>query len=242
MDEFAFNPTHVVPPGGLASWTAPDPARPTARLDELLPLQLLARQGDWAQVLCSNGWMTWVDGRLLVALPHPPPAAGGPPARTADPRPALAEAEAALARYRALLEDLAAGTLDLEAFRERSRGLRVGLAVDGEALWVFDPVHDRWCYCDGLQLQTYAATDRRPPASAPTPSPAPSATPSATPPSPAPSATPPTAAPSATPSETPPTAAAPSPTPPPGPAPTPAASPGPAPTPGPYAPTQAGEP
>ncbi|MFI8455217.1 hypothetical protein [Kitasatospora sp. NPDC085464] len=171
MDEFVFSPTHVAPPGGLASWTAPDPARPSARFDALLPLQLLGRQGDWAQVLCSNGWSAWVDGRLLVALPQPPPAAGGPPARTADPRPALAEAEAALARYRALLEDLAAGTLDLEAFRERTRGLRVGLVVDGEALWAFDPVHDRWCFCDGLQLQTYAATDRQPAPAAPEPSP-----------------------------------------------------------------------
>ncbi|MEV7028104.1 hypothetical protein, partial [Kitasatospora sp. NPDC093558] len=102
----------------------------------------------------------WVDGRLLITLPDAPPAAGGPPARTADPRPALAEAAAALERHRALLERLATGALDLESFREQTRGLRVGLVVDGEALWVFDPVHDRWCYCDGLQLQTYAATDR----------------------------------------------------------------------------------
>ncbi|MFJ8473374.1 hypothetical protein [Kitasatospora sp. NPDC094011] len=160
MDEFAFCPTHVAPPGGLASWAAPDPAQPSTRLDPLLPVRLIADQGDWAQVLCSNGWTAWVDGRLLVALPEPPPAAGAPPARTADPRPALAEAEAALARHRALLEDLAAGTLDLESFRERTRGLRIGLVADGESLWLFDPVHDRWCYCDGLQLQTYAATDR----------------------------------------------------------------------------------
>ncbi|MFD8707536.1 hypothetical protein ACFV1W_33970 [Kitasatospora sp. NPDC059648] len=176
MDEFAFRPTHVAPPDGMATWTAPDPARPSARLDPLLPVRLIARQGDWAQILCSNGWTAWVDGRLLVALPQPPPAAGGPPARTADPRPALAEAETALARHRALLEDLAAGTLDLEAFRARTRGQRIGLVADGEALWVFDPVHDRWCYCDGLQLQTYAATDRPPPAPVSTPvSPVPAA-------------------------------------------------------------------
>ncbi|MFF7988929.1 hypothetical protein ACFZDG_03925 [Kitasatospora xanthocidica] len=188
MDDFAFRPTHVAPPGGLASWAGPDPARTSARLDALLPVQLLGHHGDWAQVLCSNGWTTWVDGRLLIALPQPPPTAGGPPSRTADPRPALADAEAALARYRALLEDLAAGTLDLESFRENARGLRVGLAVDGEELWVFDPVHDRWCYCDGLQLQTYAATDRPPPsspgpaptrASARTPAPAPTPVPGA---------------------------------------------------------------
>ncbi|WP_063752550.1 hypothetical protein [Streptomyces sp. NRRL S-350] len=224
MDEFVFRPTHVAPPGGLASWAAPDPARPSAGLDALLPLQLLGRQGDWAQVLCSNGWSTWVDGRLLVALPQPPPAAGGPPARTADPRPALAEAEHVLARYRALLEDLAAGTLDLEAFRDRSRGLRVGLVVDGEALWVFDPLHDRWCYCDGLQLQTYAATDRRPPSPSASPSPSPSVSPS---PSPSPSPGPGRAAGPAPKPDTAPTTA-------PGTSPPPAHSP--------YAPTRVGEP
>ncbi|MFJ2581649.1 hypothetical protein [Kitasatospora aureofaciens] len=183
MDEFAFRPTHVAPPAGMATWAAPDPARPSARLDSLLPVRLISRQGDWAQILCSNGWTAWVDGRLLITLPDAPPAAGGPPARTADPRPALAEAEGALARYRAMLESLAAGALDLESFQDRARGLRVGLVVDGGALWVFDPVHDRWCYCDGLQFQTYAATDR----ASPTPSPAPtSARAPSPPPSPAP--------------------------------------------------------
>ncbi|MFJ6618863.1 hypothetical protein ACIQOW_14960 [Kitasatospora sp. NPDC091335] len=182
MDEFAFRPTHVAPPDGLASWAAPDPARPSARLDALLPLQLLDRRGDWAMVGCSNGWTAWVDGRLLVALPQPPPTAGAPPARTADPRPALAGAGSALDRYRALLDDLATGTLDLEAFRERTRGLRIGLVVDGGAVWLFDPVHDRWCYGDGLQLQTYAATDR--PAAPASPVPPPSGLPTAAGPAP----------------------------------------------------------
>ncbi|MGW2250817.1 hypothetical protein ACWCXH_11510 [Kitasatospora sp. NPDC001660] len=174
MDEFAFRPTHVAPPGGMATWAAPDPARPSARLDALLPVRLVSRQGDWAQILCSNGWSAWVDGRLLIVLPDAPPTADGPPARAADPRPALAGAEAALDRYRALLEGLAAGALDLESFRDQARGLRVGLVVDGEALWVFDQVHDRWCYCDGLQLQTYAATGRveQAPANRPAHSPA----------------------------------------------------------------------
>ncbi|KOV35029.1 hypothetical protein ADK60_10190, partial [Streptomyces sp. XY431] len=77
MDEFGFRPTHVAPPDGLPSWAAPDPAQPASPLDPLLPLQLLGRAGDWAQVLCSNGWTTWVDGRLLLSLPGAPPAATG---------------------------------------------------------------------------------------------------------------------------------------------------------------------
>ncbi|HJD82764.1 hypothetical protein ABZX88_04425 [Kitasatospora aureofaciens] len=229
MDEFAFRPTHVAPPGGMASWAAPDPERPSARIDPLLPVRLIAGHGDWAQILCSNGWTAWVDGRLLVALPQPPPAAGGPPARTADPRPALAEAEAALARHRALLEDLAAGTLDLETFRERTRGQRIGLVADGETLWVFDQVHDRWCYCDGLQFQTYAATDR--------PTPAPVSTP-VSPVSPAPTA-PPGAPGAATAAPTTPAQAPATTSPNPAPADAPTAAP---PVPGPYAPTRTGEP
>ncbi|MGW4892462.1 hypothetical protein ACWEQL_09375 [Kitasatospora sp. NPDC004240] len=155
-----FRPTHVAPQDGLPTWTVPDLSEPSARLDPLLPVQLIGRQGDWGHVMCANGWSAWVDGRLLVALPEEPRAPTQPLSRTADPRPALAEVERALGRYRTLLEDLVAGGTDLESFQERTRGLRIGLAVDGESLWVYDPVHDRWCYCDGLQLQTYAATAR----------------------------------------------------------------------------------
>ncbi|MGW6915116.1 hypothetical protein ACWGB8_15075 [Kitasatospora sp. NPDC054939] len=170
MTEFDFRPTHVAPRDGLPTWTAPDPMQPSTRLDPLLPVQLIGREGDWGHIMCANGWSAWVDGRLLVSLPEEPTTATQPRGRTADPRPALAEVERALGRYRALLEDLAAGGTDLEAFRDRTRGLRIGLAIDGDSLWVFDPVHDRWCYCDGLQLQTYAAT-ARPTSNGPGPAP-----------------------------------------------------------------------
>ncbi|SPF02497.1 hypothetical protein SMA5143A_3252 [Streptomyces sp. MA5143a] len=173
-----FLPTHVVPPGGLPAWEAPDPARPTVPLDALLPVQLLDRLGDWGQVLCANGWSAWVDGRLLVAVPQAPPAAGTGPARTADPRPLLARAEEALARYRTEAEALAAGRLDGGAFRDRMKGLRIGVVVDGDSLWLFDAAHERWVYCDGTRLSTFAVAgepqeDPGPPAAA-APAPAPS--------------------------------------------------------------------
>ncbi|MFF7262573.1 hypothetical protein ACFZCL_20150 [Streptomyces sp. NPDC008159] len=173
-----FLPTHVVPPGGLPAWEAPDPARPTVPLDALLPVQLLDRLGDWGQVLCANGWSAWVDGRLLVAVPQAPPAAGTGPARTADPRPLLARAEEALARYRTEAEALAAGRLDKGAFRDRMKGLRIGVVVDGDSLWLFDAAHERWVYCDGTRLSTFAVAgepqeDPAPPAAA-APAPAPS--------------------------------------------------------------------
>ncbi|MER5452593.1 hypothetical protein ABT065_44430 [Streptomyces sp. NPDC002764] len=154
-----FRPTHVVPQQGMPAWEAPDPDRPTVALDPLLPVQLVERRGDWAHVLCANGWSAWVDGRLLVAVPLDPPAAGGPQARTPDPRPLLARAEQTLARYRAAVEDLAGGGLDGESFRGRTRGLRIGIVVDGESVWLYDTEQGRWVYGDGARLSTYATDD-----------------------------------------------------------------------------------
>ncbi|MFK4104357.1 hypothetical protein ACI2L1_30630 [Streptomyces sp. NPDC019531] len=156
-----FRPTHVVPGLGMPAWEAPDPARPTVPLDPLLPVQLVERRGDWAHVLCANGWSAWVDGRYLVAVPQDPPAPDAPLARSADPRPLLARADETLARYRAAVEELSGGRLDGEGFQGRTRGLRTGVVVDGEHVWLYDAQHGRWVYADGTRLSTYA-TDEGP--------------------------------------------------------------------------------
>ncbi|WP_318658065.1 hypothetical protein [Streptomyces dioscori] len=156
-----FRPTHVVPRDGMAAWDAPDPVRPTVPLDALLPVRLVERRGDWGHVLCANGWSAWVDGRLLVAVPQDPPAAGQPPARTADPRPLLARAEETLRRYRRHVEELAAGRLDLQAFHDLTKGIRAGIVLEGEAVWLYEAEHERWVYCDGTHATTYAT--REPP-------------------------------------------------------------------------------
>jgi hypothetical protein len=164
----AFRPTHVAPAAGLPAWTAPGDARPVARLDPLLPVQLTDRRGDWGHIVCSNGWSAWVDGRLLVTVPQGPPAAPGPPERTADARPLLARLEQALSRYRQLTEELAAGRIDGETFERRTRGERIGAVVDGGAVWLFDAGRERWCYCEAgsmARLTTYAAVE--PPSAAP---------------------------------------------------------------------------
>ncbi|MFI6857695.1 hypothetical protein [Streptomyces sp. NPDC050416] len=168
-----FRPTHVVPQNGMPAWEAPDPSRPTVDLDPLLPVQLLERQGDWGHVLCFNGWSAWVDGRRLVAVPQDPPAADGPLTRSADPRPLLSRAQEALARYRSAVEDLAGGS-DLESFRARTHGLRIGVVVDGESVWLYDAAHGHWVYADGTRATTYATdetprSDPEPPAPARTP-------------------------------------------------------------------------
>ncbi|MFF8386334.1 hypothetical protein [Streptomyces kanasensis] len=151
-----FRPTHVVPRHGMATWESPDTARPTVPLDPFLPVRLLERTGDWARVLCANGWAAWVDGRLLVSVPEDPPAAARDTARAADPRPLLTRAEESLGRYRRAVEDLAAGRSDGERFRRNTGGLRIGVVVDGEAMWLYDAGHERWLYCDGYRLAEYA--------------------------------------------------------------------------------------
>lgn len=68
VSETGYLPTHLVPEGGLPAWDQPDPGRPpVAQLDPRLPVQLLRTWDAWAEVLASNGWTGWVDGRLLVA-------------------------------------------------------------------------------------------------------------------------------------------------------------------------------
>ncbi|ANS62738.1 hypothetical protein SLINC_0514 [Streptomyces lincolnensis] len=160
-----FRPTHVVPQHGMPAWEAPDPARPTVPLDALLPVQIVERLGEWARVLCANGWSAWVDGRHLLAVPQDPPLPGGPLTPTADPRPLLARAEQTLARYRAAVEERTSGTLEGEAFQGRTRGLRIGVVVDGESMWLYDTDQARWVYADGTRLSTYA-TDEAPRATA----------------------------------------------------------------------------
>ncbi len=62
-----WTPTHLVPPGGMAAWIAPDPSRPPMlNLPERLELVVESRAGAWAQVRAVNGWRGWVDGRRLV--------------------------------------------------------------------------------------------------------------------------------------------------------------------------------
>jgi hypothetical protein len=64
-----FAPTHLVPVGGIITYAgAEQGGRENGRLDAGLAVQMIDHQGDWAKVLCSNGWSAWVDARKLI--PH----------------------------------------------------------------------------------------------------------------------------------------------------------------------------
>ncbi|MGW6572357.1 hypothetical protein ACWGAN_09265 [Streptomyces sp. NPDC054945] len=178
-----FRPTHVVPQEGLSAWEGPDVSRPTVPLDPFLPVQLLSRRGEWGEVLCANGWSAWVDGRLLVAVPHPPPTVGGrTPVRSEDPRPLLARGSEALERYRRAMDELASGRIDTDAFRRSVRGLRAGVVIDGESVWLYDENSGRWLYDDGDRMSTYAVVAGPGAPAAPEPEPAPRPPPTEVPP------------------------------------------------------------
>lgn len=60
----AFSPTHAAPAGGMPAWETPDSAGTTAAtLDADVRFRVTERRGDWARIVCSNGWSAWVDGR-----------------------------------------------------------------------------------------------------------------------------------------------------------------------------------
>ena len=61
-----WQPTHVVPSGGLPAWNEPSPDQPVATtLDGGVELAVAEQRGDWARVVAANGWEGWVDARAL---------------------------------------------------------------------------------------------------------------------------------------------------------------------------------
>lgn len=63
-------PTHDVGDGGAWAYDAADPTlAPVAALDPFLPVVVDRQWGDWAHVMCENGWQAWVAGRDLRPRP-----------------------------------------------------------------------------------------------------------------------------------------------------------------------------
>lgn len=67
-----FTPGNRVPPEGMDSWQAPNPAGPSTALAGGLELEVIERIGDWAHVRASNAWTGWVDARRLTSRTPPP--------------------------------------------------------------------------------------------------------------------------------------------------------------------------
>ena len=155
-----FRPTHVVPQDGMPAWEAPGPgpAHRAARPAAAGPARRAARRLGACRCAPTAG-RRGSTARLLVAVPQDPPAAG------TAPRPHGRSASAAGPRRGGAGPVPARGG---GAGRGRPRrgdvpravpqGLRVGMVVDGESVWLYDAEHERWVYCDGTRLSTYAAS------------------------------------------------------------------------------------
>ena len=67
-DAARSRPPTSSPPTGLVTYAgAEEGGGENGRLDPGLEVQVLEQQGDWAKILCSNGWSAWVDARQLQA-------------------------------------------------------------------------------------------------------------------------------------------------------------------------------
>ncbi|CAM5453552.1 hypothetical protein [Streptomyces avidinii] len=100
---------------------------------------------------------------------------GKPPVRAEDPRPLLTRGAETLERYRQAVDELASGRIDIDAFRRSVRGLRAGVVIDGESVWLYDEKSGRWLYDDGDRMSTFAVVagpgSPAAPAAAPAPPP-----------------------------------------------------------------------
>jgi hypothetical protein len=139
-----WHPTHRIPAGGADAWSQPDPDHPTQPLDPGLEVQALDHHGDWTHVLCSNGWTTWVDGRLLEPLATDQPDALVPPA--------LATAmEDGLRTCLEALEGFESGHIDETELQQRL--VRAGVFRYQDTLWLLDLEGATWWRYDGLELR-----------------------------------------------------------------------------------------
>jgi hypothetical protein len=147
VDVAGFVPTHLAPPEGLRTWAAPDGNQPTAAIPAGMDVQLAEQQGDWARVVCSNGWSAWVDGRQLIDM--------GPARAAAES--VIDRLSAAVQQYAQVIDDAAAQRIDDAEFRRRAfeAGMIVG---DGED-WFLDLPNARWCRYDGFGVTMLGANE-----------------------------------------------------------------------------------
>ncbi|MFD0428279.1 hypothetical protein ACFQ60_09530 [Streptomyces zhihengii] len=157
MTSWDFAPTHVVPGPDSRPGRARTRPGPRSRWTRCCPCSCWSAGATGRRCCASTagrpGWTAgcWSRSRRTRRRRT----AGGPHRR---PRPLLARAEEALGRYRRAAGELADGSLDGETFRLRTRGLKVGMVVDGESVWLYDAEHERWVHCDGRRLSTLAAS------------------------------------------------------------------------------------
>jgi len=140
-DVAAFEPTHAAPAAGLKTWVAPG-GEPAPDLPGGMEVELAERQGDWARVVCSNEWSTWVDARRLIDLAALQSAA----------LDVVNRLDAALKQYERVINDAAADGVDDQELRRRA--FEAGMVVSEREAWFLDLANGRWCRYDGFTVTT----------------------------------------------------------------------------------------
>ena len=133
----AFVPTHAAPSDGLRTWTSPG-GDPAPDIPAGMEVQLAERQGDWARVVCSNEWSTWVDARQLIDLT----------ALQSTASELVSRLSAAVNEYEHAVSEAEAGRIDGAEFQRRA--FKAGMLVSEHEVWFLDLPNARWCRYDGL--------------------------------------------------------------------------------------------
>jgi hypothetical protein len=136
-----FSPTHAAPHDGLPAWSTPDPSKPTQPIPPDLEVEVADRFGDWARVVCSNGWTAWVDGTRLIDVTE----------ARARASALMDQLGAALNEYERAVEDATAGRIDEAEFQ--ARAFKAGMVLSDTDAWFLDLVNARWCRYDGFGIQ-----------------------------------------------------------------------------------------
>ena len=144
-DGAAFTPTHVAPEAGLRTWATADTSQPTAGIPSRLEVELAERRGDWARIVCSNGWLAWVDGRELIDIAATPSI---DETLTESSDPVVRELAGALTTCQKVLEEYRAGSIDDATLRHRL--FRAGLIVHDDDAWLLDISAGKWFHYNGF--------------------------------------------------------------------------------------------
>lgn len=126
-----FTPTHAAPATGLDTWPEPDATVPVGPvLAAGLPVQQVEQLGAWSKIVCSNGWVAWVDGRRLEPLPA---AAPPPPTPTPVAPPAAVTVPAAVAPAMAVAPVAAGPARPIDRSPMKVGPFTVGMSLVGTA-------------------------------------------------------------------------------------------------------------
>jgi hypothetical protein len=132
----------MAPHSGLAAWATADTSQPTTPIPPDLDVHVGERQGDWARVVCSNGWSAWVDGRQLIDVGK----------LQSDMQALVVRLDAALKEYQQVVTDAEGQRIDKIEFRRRA--LRAGMIESDDEVWLLDIQNGRWCRYDGFAVTT----------------------------------------------------------------------------------------